>query len=100
MFRPFSTYDMSLRSYSYGWYFTFLQGFVYIGLIMAQGFRPKHCVNPCSLYVKISAVLMFSTGLTKGSLAYLNYPAQIMFKSTKVSGLSLVPRAKKASSGL
>lgn len=70
---------------SYGWYFTFLQGFVYVGLIMAQGFRPKHCVNPWSLYVKISAVLMFSTGLTKGSLAYLNYPAQIMFKSTKVS---------------
>lgn len=35
-------------------------------------------------YVKLSAVLMGSHGLTKGSLAYLNYPAQIMFKSTKV----------------
>ncbi|KAH9721733.1 adenosine 3'-phospho 5'-phosphosulfate transporter 2 [Citrus sinensis] len=30
------------------------------------------------------AVLMGSHGLTKGSLAFLNYPAQIMFKSTKV----------------
>jgi hypothetical protein len=77
--------DGPLRLCSYGWYFTFVQGFVYIGLILAQGFRPKHCVNPWSLYIKISAVLMFSTGLTKGSLAYLNYPAQIMFKSTKVS---------------
>ncbi|CAH9077514.1 unnamed protein product [Cuscuta epithymum] len=41
-------------------------------------------VNPWSTYVKLSAVLMGSHGLTKGSLAYLNYPAQIMFKSTKV----------------
>jgi hypothetical protein len=28
--------------------------------------------------------LMGSQGLTKGSLMFLNYPAQIMFKSTKV----------------
>ncbi|KAL0312667.1 UNVERIFIED_CONTAM: UDP-galactose/UDP-glucose transporter 4 [Sesamum radiatum] len=41
-------------------------------------------VNPWKTYVKLSAVLMGSHGLTKGSLAYLNYPAQIMFKSTKV----------------
>ena len=42
-------------------------------------------VNPWKTYVKLSAVLMGSHGLTKGSLAFLNYPAQIMFKSTKVS---------------
>ncbi len=36
--------------------------------------------------MKLSAVLMGSHGLTKGSLAFLNYPAQIMFKSTKVNG--------------
>lgn len=40
--------------------------------------------NPWNTYVKLSGVLMGSHGLTKGSLAYLNYPAQIMFKSTKV----------------
>ncbi|XP_027906686.1 UDP-galactose/UDP-glucose transporter 4-like isoform X2 [Vigna unguiculata] len=44
----------------------------------------KQMVNPWKTYVKLSAVLMGSHGLTKGSLAFLNYPAQIMFKSTKV----------------
>ena len=47
-------------------------------------------VNPWKTYVKLSAVLMGSHGLTKGSLAWLNYPAQIMFKSTKVSLLDFV----------
>ncbi|XP_073306052.1 UDP-galactose/UDP-glucose transporter 4-like isoform X3 [Primulina huaijiensis] len=69
---------------SYGWYFTFVQGFVYMVLIYLQGFTTKQMVNPWKTYVKLSAVLMGSHGLTKGSLAYLNYPAQIMFKSTKV----------------
>ncbi|KAB1217171.1 UDP-galactose/UDP-glucose transporter 4 [Morella rubra] len=69
---------------SYGWYFTFVQGFVYLILIYLQGFTPKQMVNPWRTYVKLSAVLMGSHGLTKGSLAFLNYPAQIMFKSTKV----------------
>ncbi|KZV41615.1 Adenosine 3'-phospho 5'-phosphosulfate transporter [Dorcoceras hygrometricum] len=41
-------------------------------------------VNPWKTYIKLSAVLMGSSGLTKGSLAFLNYPAQLMFKSTKV----------------
>ncbi|CAN6986923.1 unnamed protein product [Brassica rapa subsp. trilocularis] len=70
--------------FSFGWYFTFIQGFVYLFLIYLQGFTTKHIVNPMRTYVKLSAVLMGSHGLTKGSLAYLNYPAQIMFKSTKV----------------
>ncbi|KAI4343275.1 hypothetical protein MLD38_027803 [Melastoma candidum] len=70
--------------FSYGWYFTFVQGFVYIVLIYLQGFTTKHMVNPWKTYVKLSVVLMGSHGLTKGSLAFLNYPAQIMFKSTKV----------------
>ncbi|KAK4797196.1 hypothetical protein SAY86_029522 [Trapa natans] len=70
--------------YSYGWYFTFVQGFVYLVLIYLQGFTPEHMVNTWKTYVSISAVLMGSSGLTKGSLAFLNYPAQIMFKSTKV----------------
>ncbi|KAB2084346.1 hypothetical protein ES319_A05G328200v1 [Gossypium barbadense] len=48
------------------------------------GFSPKKMVNPWKTYVKLSAVLMGSHGLTKGSLAFLNYPAQLMFKSTKV----------------
>nr|KJB24485.1 hypothetical protein B456_004G156100 [Gossypium raimondii] len=69
---------------SYGWYFTFVQGFVYLFLIYLQGFSPKKMVNPWKTYVKLSAVLMGSHGLTKGSLAFLNYPAQLMFKSTKV----------------
>ncbi|KAK7292577.1 hypothetical protein RJT34_15428 [Clitoria ternatea] len=47
-------------------------------------FRSKQMVNPWKTYVKLSAVLMGSNGLTKGSLAFLNYPAQLMFKSTKV----------------
>ncbi|KAL4188168.1 hypothetical protein AMTRI_Chr09g42730 [Amborella trichopoda] len=70
--------------FSYGWYFTFVQGFVYLALIYLQGFSTKHMVNPWKTYVKLSAVLMGSHGLTKGSLAFLNYPAQLMFKSTKV----------------
>ncbi|XP_073143580.1 UDP-galactose/UDP-glucose transporter 4-like isoform X2 [Henckelia pumila] len=59
-------------------------GWVYILLIYLQGFTTKQMVNPWKTYVKLSAVLMGSNGLTKGSLAFLNYPAQIMFKSTKV----------------
>ncbi|XP_016678087.2 UDP-galactose/UDP-glucose transporter 2 isoform X2 [Gossypium hirsutum] len=59
-------------------------GFVYLFLIYLQGFSPKKMVNPWKTYVKLSAVLMGSHGLTKGSLAFLNYPAQLMFKSTKV----------------
>lgn len=70
--------------FSYGWYFTFVQAFVYLALIHLNGFRPKHIVNPWKTYVKLSGVLMASQGLTKGSLQFLNYPAQIMFKSTKV----------------
>lgn len=69
---------------SYGWYFTFIQGFVYLLLIYLQGFTTKQMMNPWKTYVKLSAVLMGSHGLTKGSLAFLNYPAQLMFKSTKV----------------
>ncbi|XVF14199.1 hypothetical protein REPUB_Repub09cG0037200 [Reevesia pubescens] len=41
-------------------------------------------VNPWKTYVKLSAVLMGSHGLTKCSLAFLNCAAQLMFKSTKV----------------
>lgn len=70
--------------FSYGWYFTFVQGFLYIGLIYLNGFRLKHILNPWKTYISLSAVLMGSQGLTKGSLIFLNYPAQIMFKSTKV----------------
>ncbi|KAG4184807.1 hypothetical protein ERO13_A09G193200v2 [Gossypium hirsutum] len=77
-------YVYNRLQFSYGWYFTFVQGFVYLILIRLQGFTTKQMVNPWKTYVKLSAVLMGSHGLTKGSLAYLNYPAQIMFKSTKV----------------
>ncbi|GFP97749.1 UDP-galactose/UDP-glucose transporter 4 [Phtheirospermum japonicum] len=77
-------YVYNRLSFSYGWYFTFIQGFVYLVLIYLQGFTTKQMVNPWKTYIKLSAVLMGSHGLTKGSLAYLNYPAQIMFKSTKV----------------
>ncbi|KAK0602575.1 hypothetical protein LWI29_034878 [Acer saccharum] len=48
-------YVYNRLQFSYGWYLTFVQGFVYLGLIYLQG-----------------------------SLAFLNYPAQLMFKSTKV----------------
>ncbi|KAI3687504.1 hypothetical protein L1987_81201 [Smallanthus sonchifolius] len=77
-------YVYNRLQFSYGWYFTFIQGFVYLILLRVQGFTPKQMVNPWNMYVKLSAVLMGSHGLTKGSLAYLNYPAQLMFKSTKV----------------
>ncbi|KAG0491560.1 hypothetical protein HPP92_004605 [Vanilla planifolia] len=74
---------------SSGFFFGYLvngicEGFVYLGLIYLQGFTMKHMVNPWKTYVKLSGVLMGSHGLTKGSLAFLNYPAQLMFKSTKV----------------
>ncbi|XP_038678692.1 UDP-galactose/UDP-glucose transporter 4-like [Tripterygium wilfordii] len=77
-------YVYNRLQFSYGWYFTFVQGFVYLVLISLQGFTTKQMVNPWKTYVKLSAVLAGSHGLTKGSLAFLNYPAQIMFKSTKV----------------
>lgn len=77
-------YVYNRLQFSFGWYFTFVQGFVYLGLIRLQGFTVKQMVNPWRTYVRLSAVLMGSHGLTKGSLAFLNYPAQIMFKSTKV----------------
>lgn len=77
-------YVYNRLQFSYGWYFTFVQGFVYLVLIYLQGFTTKQMVNPWKTYVKLSAVLMGSHGLTKGSLAFLNYPAQLMFKSTKV----------------
>ncbi|KAM5555076.1 UDP-galactose/UDP-glucose transporter 2 [Rosa sericea] len=77
-------YVYNRLKFSYGWYFTFVQGFVYLFLIYLQGFTTKQMVNPWKTYVKLSAVLMGSHGLTKGSLAFLNYPAQLMFKSTKV----------------
>ncbi|XP_043709899.1 UDP-galactose/UDP-glucose transporter 2-like [Telopea speciosissima] len=77
-------YVYNRLQFSYGWYFTFVQGFVYLALLYLQGFTTKQMVNPWKTYVKLSAVLMGSHGLTKGSLAFLNYPAQLMFKSTKV----------------
>lgn len=77
-------YVYNRLQFSFGWYFTFVQGFVYLILMYLQGFSTKQMVNPWKTYVKLSAVLMGSHGLTKGSLAFLNYPAQIMFKSTKV----------------
>ncbi|XP_042480464.1 UDP-galactose/UDP-glucose transporter 4-like [Macadamia integrifolia] len=77
-------YVYNRLQFSYGWYFTFVQGFVYLALISLQGFTTKQMVNPWKTYVKLSVVLMGSHGLTKGSLAFLNYPAQLMFKSTKV----------------
>ncbi|KAL5217502.1 hypothetical protein ABZP36_018186 [Zizania latifolia] len=77
-------YVYNRLQFSFGWYFTFVQGFVYLALIRLQGFTVKQMVNPWRTYVRLSAVLMGSHGLTKGSLAFLNYPAQIMFKSTKV----------------
>ncbi|CAI0470581.1 unnamed protein product [Linum tenue] len=77
-------YVYNRLQFSYGWYFTFIQSSVYVVMIYIQGFTPKQMVNPWKTYVKLSAVLMGSHGLTKGSLAFLNYPAQIMFKSTKV----------------
>ncbi|AQL09942.1 UDP-galactose/UDP-glucose transporter 4 [Zea mays] len=80
-------YVYNRLQFSYGWYFTFVQGFVYLALIRLQGFTVKQMVNPWRTYVRLSAVLMGSNGLTKGSLAFLNYPAQIMFKSTKVNFL-------------
>ncbi|PSS11730.1 UDP-galactose/UDP-glucose transporter like [Actinidia chinensis var. chinensis] len=77
-------YVYNRLQFSYGWYFTFVQGWVYLVLIYLQGFTIKQMVNPWKTYVKLSAVLMGSHGLTKSSLAFLNYPAQLMFKSTKV----------------
>ncbi|KAI4327018.1 hypothetical protein L6164_019523 [Bauhinia variegata] len=70
--------------FRYGWHITFVQRFVYLALIYFQVFTTNQMVNPWRMYLKLSAVLMGSHGLTKGSLAFLNYPAQIMFKSTKV----------------
>ncbi|GER37327.1 adenosine 3'-phospho 5'-phosphosulfate transporter [Striga asiatica] len=60
---------------------------VYILLIYLKGFTTKQMVNPWKTYIQIHQgrkCVSFSNGLTKGSLAFLNYPAQLMFKSTKI----------------
>lgn len=77
-------YVYSTLHFSYGWYFTFVQSLVFLVLMALYGFKPKQILNPWRTYVKLSAVLMGSQGLTKGSLMWLNYPSQLMFKSTKV----------------
>ncbi|KAI3957535.1 hypothetical protein MKX01_001894 [Papaver californicum] len=76
----FQEYVYNRLQFSYGWYFTFVQGFVYLILLRLQGFTTKHMVNPWKTYWKLSAILMGSHGLTKGSLAWLNYPAQLIRK--------------------
>ncbi|CAO2841371.1 unnamed protein product [Amaranthus hypochondriacus] len=43
---------------------------------------------------------MGSHGRTKGSLAWLNYPAQIIFISTKVTEIKVRPRQKRSISKL
>ncbi|KAK1554191.1 hypothetical protein Q3G72_009058 [Acer saccharum] len=50
-------YVYNRLQFSYGWYFTFVQGFVYLCLIYLQGFTTKQMVNPWKTYVKLSAVL-------------------------------------------
>ncbi|KAG6685139.1 hypothetical protein I3843_12G098200 [Carya illinoinensis] len=59
---------------SYGWYFTFVQGFVYPILIYLQGFTTKKMVNPWRTCVKLSGCSYGFSWINKG----------IMFKSTKV----------------
>ncbi|KAJ7944860.1 UDP-galactose/UDP-glucose transporter like [Quillaja saponaria] len=58
-------YVYNRLQFSYGWYFTFVQGFVYLILIYFQGFTTKQMVNPWITYVKLSAVLMGSHGLLR-----------------------------------
>eukprot|EP00271_Cylindrocystis_brebissonii_P005998 TRINITY_DN1849_c0_g1_i2.p1 TRINITY_DN1849_c0_g1~~TRINITY_DN1849_c0_g1_i2.p1 ORF type:complete len:358 (+),score=61.63 TRINITY_DN1849_c0_g1_i2:388-1461(+) len=70
--------------FAYGWYFSIVHSLYYILFLFLGGFRWKHIQNPWSMYWQMSLVLAGSHGLTAGSLAYLNYPAQLMFKSTKV----------------
>nr|XP_009799555.1 PREDICTED: UDP-galactose/UDP-glucose transporter 4-like [Nicotiana sylvestris] len=72
-------YIYNRLQFSYGWYFTFSQGLVFLALIyFLNGFNPKQMVNPWNTSVKLSAVLMSSGGSTKGSLAFLSCPAQII----------------------
>ncbi|KAI3976047.1 hypothetical protein MKX01_016730, partial [Papaver californicum] len=73
-------YVYNRLQFSYGWYFTFVQGFVYLILLRLQCFITKHMVNPWKTYLKLSVVIMGSHGLTKGSLAWLNYPADVFLE--------------------
>ncbi|MED6207978.1 hypothetical protein PIB30_040578 [Stylosanthes scabra] len=50
---------------SYGWYFTFVQGFVYLFLIYLQGFTSKQTTDTCKTYVKLSAILYGFFGFTQ-----------------------------------
>ncbi|THG10633.1 hypothetical protein TEA_024601 [Camellia sinensis var. sinensis] len=65
-------YVYNRLQFSYGWYFTFVQGWVYLLLIYLQGFNTKQMVNPWKTYVKLSVVLMGSNGLTKVVKTWLN----------------------------
>eukprot|EP00850_Spirogloea_muscicola_P022775 SM000311S11921 [mRNA] locus=s311:71157:73774:+ [translate_table: standard] len=57
---------------------------IYIVLAYIHGFRPSQITHPWGAYFKLGAVLVGSMGLTKCSLQYINYAAQIIFKSCKV----------------
>ncbi|KAL6660291.1 hypothetical protein ACP70R_002413 [Stipagrostis hirtigluma subsp. patula] len=46
-------YVYNRLQFSYGWYFTFVQGFVYLALIRLQGFTVKQMVNPWRTYVRL-----------------------------------------------
>ncbi|GBG71532.1 hypothetical protein CBR_g8950 [Chara braunii] len=75
---------------SYGWYFTLLQGLCFMTIVLATGFRPSQKVNSWGAYFNLSFFLTVGMGLTRGSLKYLNYPAQIVFKSSKVIPVMLM----------
>lgn len=85
-------YIFKTLEFSYAWYFTFAQSLVYIALAYAHGFRPRRMMQPWAAYFKLAFVLVGSMGLTKASLRYINYPAQLMFKSSKVLPVMLLGR--------
>eukprot|EP00271_Cylindrocystis_brebissonii_P010359 TRINITY_DN2652_c1_g1_i1.p1 TRINITY_DN2652_c1_g1~~TRINITY_DN2652_c1_g1_i1.p1 ORF type:complete len:361 (-),score=44.54 TRINITY_DN2652_c1_g1_i1:290-1372(-) len=77
-------------NFNYPWYFTMAQSLVYLIIAYANGFRLSQRRTKWMAYWWLSLPLVGSVGLTKAALQYINYPAQIIFKSCKVIPVMLL----------
>lgn len=70
----------------FGWYITLVQFIVYTALSAAE-IRVRKIVQtqvPLGTFVVIAFFTVATMGLSNSSLAYLNYPTQVVFKSCKL----------------
>jgi len=75
----------SQPGFSYGWYLTLIQFFYYsifgkVEMLLREQTRKV----PLKVYALLAVTTVATMGFSNGSLAYLNYPTQIIFKSCKL----------------